>query len=113
MPYPLRIKYPAFSRAQLRAIEEGCRDDPVVRRLLIEIQALQNIARRAYQVADAAGPGGHSDAFGIATAALHRELEAETWVQEELADKAAYRARLIEGPVTPDQRREALRARKS
>ncbi len=112
MPYPLRLQYPAFSHAQLRAIEEGCRDDPVVRRLLIEIRALQNIARRAHQVAVAAGPGGTTDAFGIATAALHRELEAETWFAEDLAEKEAYRARLTEGTVTPDQRRKALRARK-
>ena len=113
MPYPLRLQYPAFSHAQLRAIEEGCRDDPVVRRLLIEIKALQNIARRAYQVAEAAGPGGRTDVFSIATAALHRELAAETWFQEDLAERAAYRARLSEGPVTPQQRREAVRARNS
>jgi hypothetical protein len=113
MPYPLRIQYPALSHTQLRQIGEQCGSDPVVHRLLCEIRALQNIARRAYQVAQAAGPGGRSDAFSIAVAALHRELEAETWFKEDLAEREAYRARLTEGPVTPDQRRKLRGTNKS
>jgi hypothetical protein len=109
MPYPLRIEYPALSRAQLRLLGERYGTDPVVRRLLMEIRALQNIVLRAHQVAEAAGPGGRSDAFGIAVAALHRQLEAETWFQEDLAEKEAYRARLAGGDVSPYQQRTGRR----
>lgn len=102
MPYPLRIEYPALSRAQLHLIGDRYGNDPVVRRLLMEIRALQNIVLRAHQVAEAAGPGHRADAFGIAVAALHRQLEAETWFQEDLAERAAYRARVAAGDEPPN-----------
>lgn len=106
MSYPLRIQYPALSHTQLRQIGEQCGSDPVVHRLLCEIRALQNIVRRAHQVAHSAGPGGRSDAFTIAVASLHEELAGETWFQEDLAERSAYHASLTEGPVTPEQRRK-------
>lgn len=109
MPYPLRIEYPALSRAQLRIIGDRYGNDPVVRRLLMEVRALQNIVRRAHQVAEAAGPGGTGDAFGIAVAALHRELEVETWFQEDLAERAAYRARLAASDQSPYETRPTRR----
>ncbi|MCO5398420.1 hypothetical protein [Ralstonia soli] len=101
MPSPLRLEYPALSRAQLRIIGDRHGSDPVVRRLLMEVRALQNIVLRAHQVAEAAGPGHRADAFGIAVAASHRELEAETWFQEDLAEKAAYRATVAAGKLLP------------
>lgn len=113
MPYPLRIQYPALSHTQLRQIGEQCGSDPVVHRLLCEIRALQNIVRRAYQVAQAAGPGGRTDAFNIAVAALHEQLAAETWFQEDLVEIDAYHASLTDGPVTPEQRRNLRGAGKS
>lgn len=113
MPYPLRIEYPALSRAQLRIIGDRYGNDPVVRRLLMEVRALQNIVLRAHQVAEAAGPGGRCDAFGIAVAALHRELEVETWFHEDLAEKEAYRARIAAGDVSPYQQKALRRERKS
>ena len=112
MPYPLRIQYPALSGEQLRRISDRYGADPVVHRLLIEVRALQVIVRRAYQVAEAAGPGNRTDVFGIASAALHRELEAETWFQEELAARQAYRDRLAAGDVSEHHERAARRARK-
>lgn len=112
MPYPLRIQYPALSRAQLRAISERYSSDPVVHRLLMEVRALQNIALRAHQVAESAGPGGTSDAFGIAVAALHRELEAETWFKDDMAEKEAYRRRVAEPALTPEQQRAQRRTRR-
>lgn len=109
MPYPLRIEYPALSRAQLRLIGDRYGNDPVVRRLLMEVRALQNIVLRAHQVAESAGPGGVTDAFGIAVAALHRQLEAETWFQEDLAEKEAYRARLAASDASPYEQRAGRR----
>ncbi len=112
MPYPLRIEYPALSRAQLRAIGERCGDDPVVRRLLWEIRALQNLVLRAHQVAESAGPGGRTDAFGIAVEALHHELAAETWLQEDLAERAAYRAAVSQSDPMPHEHRSQRRGSK-
>lgn len=113
MPYPLRIEYPALSRAQLHIIGDRYGNDPVVRRLLMEVRALQNIVLRAHQVAEAAGPGGRTDAFGIAVAALHRELEAETWFKEDLAVKEAYRARLAASDESPYEQKARRRERKA
>ncbi len=112
MPYPLRIEYPALSHAQLRTIGERYGGDPVVRRLLWEIRALQNLVRRAHQVAEAAGPGGRTDAFGIAVEALQKELEAETWFQEDLAERAAYRAAVSLPNPAPNERSTRQRAGK-
>ncbi|MGN6260557.1 MAG: hypothetical protein ACTHNO_07480 [Ralstonia sp.] len=111
MPYPLRIEYPALTNAQLKTIGDRYGHDPVVRRLVMEVQALRNLVFRAHQVAEAAGPGGRTDAFGIAVEALHRELEAETWFHEDLAEREAYRAALPKEP-TPQDRRAMRRARK-
>ncbi|BEU71774.1 hypothetical protein MAFF211271_13290 [Ralstonia syzygii subsp. indonesiensis] len=69
-----------------------------------EIRALQNLVRRAHQVAESAGPGGRTDAFGIAVEALHRELDAETWLQEDLAELDAYRAAVSQADPTPARR---------
>ena len=112
MPYPLRIQYPALSREQIRRISDRYGADPVVHRLLIEIRALKVIVRRAYQVAEAAGPGHRTDVFGLATAALHLELQAETWFQEELAARQAYRDRLAAGDVSQHKERALRRSRK-
>jgi len=111
MPYPLRIEYPALSTEQLKTIGDRYGHDPVVRRLVMEVQALRNLVLRAHQVAEAAGPGGRTDAFGIAVEALHRELAAETWFQEDLAEREAYRASLAKEP-TPQDRRAMRNARK-
>ncbi|CAJ0726030.1 hypothetical protein DEE44_11370 [Ralstonia pickettii] len=112
MPYPLRIEYPALSHAQLAIIGDRYGNDPVVRRLLMEVLALQHIALRAHQVAEAAGPGSRTDAFGIAVAALHRELEAETWFQEDLAEREAYRARVSAGDKAQDRKGVSCREHK-
>ncbi|MCO5411226.1 hypothetical protein [Ralstonia mojiangensis] len=111
MPYPLRIEYPALSTEQLTAIGDRYGHDPVVRRLVMEVQALRNLVFRVHQVAEAAGPGGRTDAFGIAVAALHEELAAETWFHEEVARKEAYRASLSAEPA-PHDRRAMRNARK-
>ena len=111
MPYPLRIEYPALTTEQLTTIGDRYGHDPVVRRLVMEVQALRNLVFRVHQVAEAAGPGGRTDAFGIAVEALHRELAAETWFQEDLAQREAHRASLAKEP-TPQDRRAMRRARK-
>ena len=93
MPYPLRLEYPALTKAQLAIIDDRYGHDPVVRRLLKEVLALQNLVRRVHQVAEAAGPSAGSTEFGIAVEALRRELAAETWFQQELAEQEADRVR--------------------
>lgn len=95
MPYPLLLEYPALTKAQLAIISDRYGNDPVVRRLLMEVRALQNLVRRVHQVAEAAGPTGGTTEFGIAVTALRRELAAETWFQEELAKSQADRAEWV------------------
>lgn len=112
MPYPLRIEYPALTRAQLAIIGDRYGDDPVVRRLLMEVCALRNLVRRVHQVAEAAGPSGGTTEFGIAVAALRRELAAETWFQEELAEKEAARAGAAAEDVAPHNERAQRRRSK-
>ncbi|CAJ0783309.1 hypothetical protein [Ralstonia chuxiongensis] len=111
MPYPLRIEYPALTNAQLALIGDRYGHDPVVRRLLMEVHALRNLVWRAHQVAEAAGPGGRTDAFSIAVEALHSELAVETWFHEGKAAQEAYRASLTDEP-TPHERRTMRVARK-
>lgn len=111
MSSPIRTEYPALTNAQLAIIGDRYGHDPVVRRLLMEVRALQNIVCRAHQVAESAGPGSRTDAFGIAVEALHRELQGETWFQERMAEREAYRASLSDEP-TPYQRQAMRRARK-
>ncbi|WP_104657341.1 hypothetical protein [Ralstonia insidiosa] len=98
MSSPIRAEYPALTNAQFVIIGDRYGHDPVVRRLLMEVRALQNLVCRAHQVAESAGPGSRTDAFGIAVEALHRELAAETWFHERMAKRAAYRASLTEAP---------------
>ena len=109
MPYPLRIDNPALSHAELAKIGDRYGYDPVVRRLLIEIRALHNIVSRVHQLAQAAGPGHRADGFGIALAALHEQLKAETWLQEDIAKNEAYRAKLAGKEEGPYDRRTARR----
>ena len=111
MPYPLRIEYPALSTEQLKAIGDRYGHDPVVRRLVMEVQALRNLVYRVHQVAQAAGPGGRTDGFGIAVEALHRELAAETWFHEDIARDEALRASRPLEP-SPHERRAMRNARK-
>jgi len=111
MPYPLRIEYPALSTEQLKAIGDRYGHDPVVRRLVMEVQALRNLVYRVQQVAEAAGPGGRTDGFGIAVAALHKELAAETWFHEHVAEIEARRASRPAEP-SPHERRAMRNARK-
>ena len=77
----------------------------------MEVQALRNLVFRVHQVAEAAGPGGRSDAFGIAVEALHKELAAETWFHEDVARNEAYRASRPAEP-SPHERRAMRNARK-
>jgi hypothetical protein len=110
---PLRLQNPVFSLAQLQQISGRYGGDPLVHRLLVEIRALQVIVRRAYQVAESAGLSSREvDAFGIAVAALHEELSGETWFQEELAERKAYRERLAAGDASPNQMRSRHQTRK-
>jgi hypothetical protein len=112
MPYPLRTEYPALTRAQLVVIGDRYGDDPVVRRLLMEVWALRNLVRRVHQVAEAAGPSGGTTEFGIAVAALRRQLAAETWFQEELAEREAARARWAAEDVASHKERAQRRRNK-
>ena len=77
----------------------------------MEVQALRNLVFRVHQVAVAAGPGGRTDAFGIAVEALHRELAAETWFHEDIARDEALRASRPPEP-SPHERRAMRNARK-
>ena len=46
MPYPLRLEYPALTKAQLAIIDDRYGHDPVVRRLLKEVGfPVQQLAR--------------------------------------------------------------------